>query len=81
MCLEAAVPWARLFERNRSLARRNQFLVYETRFTLRRSQPETVGAAACRDGQQWSSIMSVIISLIYRAYCRARLAEIHKIGG
>jgi len=25
--------------------------------------------------------MSVIISLIYRAYCRARLAEIHKIGG
>jgi len=25
--------------------------------------------------------MSAIISLIYHAYCRARLAEIHKIGG
>jgi len=28
-----------------------------------------------------SLIMSAIISMIYREYCRARLAEIHKIGG
>jgi hypothetical protein len=48
---------------------------------LRRNQPETVGAAGYRRGQQWSSIMSAIISLIYHAYCRARLAEIHKVGG
>jgi hypothetical protein len=30
---------------------------------LRRNQPETVGAAGYRRGQQWSSIMSAIISL------------------
>jgi hypothetical protein len=28
-----------------------------------------------------SSTMSTIISLIYRAYCQARIAEIQKIGG
>jgi len=29
-------------------------------------------------GQQWGSIMSAIITLIYRAYCLARLAEMRK---
>jgi len=53
----------------------------ETRFALRRSQPETLGPAGYHNGQQWSSIMSAIISLIYHAYCEARLAEIHKVGG
>ena len=28
-----------------------------------------------------SSTMSTIISMIYRAYCQARIAEIQKIGG
>ena len=31
--------------------------------------------------QQRSSVMSAIISLIYREYCRARLAEIQKLVG
>jgi hypothetical protein len=33
------------------------------------------------DDQQRSSVMSAIISLIYREYCRARLAEIQKLAG
>ena len=48
---EACCRGARPFERNRSLARRNQFLACETRFTLRRNEAETVGAAGCRHGQ------------------------------
>jgi hypothetical protein len=28
--------------------------------------------------KQWSSIMSALITLIYREYCRARLAEMRK---
>jgi hypothetical protein len=30
------------------------------------------------DDQQWSSIMWALISILYREYCRARLAEMRR---
>jgi hypothetical protein len=61
--------------------RRNLFLTHETRFGRPRHLPETVWDARFRRDRQRSLNMSAIISLIYREYCRARLAEIQKLAG
>lgn len=66
--------------RNQPSRRRNMFLTYETRFGRSRHLRETVPIACSGHGKR-SLTMSTIIGLIYRTYCRARLAEIHKIGG
>lgn len=54
------------------------FLVHETILArLRKRQETNVGHAAAND-QQWSSIMSALLTLIYREYCKACLAEMKK---
>jgi hypothetical protein len=54
------------------------FLVHETILaSLRKRQETNVGHAALHD-QQWSSIMSAFLTLIYREYCKACLAEMQK---
>jgi hypothetical protein len=45
---------------------------------LARSQPDRTAGQHCRIDQQWGSIMYALLSLIYRAYCKARLAEMRK---
>jgi hypothetical protein len=43
-----------------------------------RSNPERNAGHAAITDQRWGSIMWAIISSIYRAYCRARLAEMRR---
>jgi hypothetical protein len=45
---------------------------------LSRSQPDKAAGQHRLIDQQWGSIMYALLSLIYRAYCRARLAEMRK---
>ena len=60
---------------------RNNFPAEETIWescedALKRS-PASVG---CID-QQWSSVMSAILGIIYREFCKARLAEMCQVDG
>lgn len=64
------------------------------RYSIRKSRPFSEGTKSYRsrheDGrkrtlgqhrdtdQQWSSVMSTLLTLIYREFCRARLAEMRK---
>jgi hypothetical protein len=50
----------------------------ETIFALGRRQPEIIAVHGDVADRQWSLIMSALITLIYREYCRARLAEMRK---
>jgi hypothetical protein len=58
------------------------FLAEETIFRERRRQPE-IGTRQYVETviKQWSSVMSAFLTLIYREYCRVRLAEMRKLGG
>ncbi|WP_154073206.1 hypothetical protein [Bradyrhizobium erythrophlei] len=54
------------------------FLVHETILASLRKRQETNVGQTGLDDQQWSSIMSALLTLIYRAYCKACLAEMQK---
>jgi hypothetical protein len=48
--------------------------IFGSRENGRKRTPVRIGG----NDQQWSSIMSALLTLIYREYCRARLAEMHR---
>jgi hypothetical protein len=59
-------------------SKETSFLVDETILaSLRKRQETNVGHDAVND-EQWSSIMSAFLTLIYREYCKACLAEMQK---
>jgi hypothetical protein len=58
--------------------RRNNSPTYEASFLRTRKRPETIANQACRIDQRRGSIMPAIFDLLYREYCRARLAEMRK---
>jgi len=52
--------------------------VQEATFSGREDRPKRTPSRVAVHDQQWSWIMSAILTLIYREYCKARLAEISK---
>jgi hypothetical protein len=50
----------------------------EAIFRARRRRPETIPIQASRMIKQRSSVMPTIFDLLYREYCRARLAEMRQ---
>jgi hypothetical protein len=60
---------------------RNNFRAEETILGELRRRPETITASfGCID-QQWSSRMLAIFGIIYREFCKARLAEMRLVAG
>jgi hypothetical protein len=58
--------------------RRNYSPPDEASFLRARKRPETIANQACGIDQNDGSIMPAIFDLLYREYCRARLAEMRK---
>jgi hypothetical protein len=63
---------------SRSMPGRNPFPLRRSNFHRRRQRPEIFVWYHFATDQRWSLVMSAILTLVYRAYCLARLLEMRK---